>query len=128
MDAYVHLNACSSSFAVVVHDEFGIVLYGFPGFYPSIVSPLVAEAVALRETLRWLFSLNWLSIETESQFVCQRILSSAVDRSKSSLIIAGRKTLLMQSSNFFFTWISRHANMVAHICHESLFFMLSSTT
>lgn len=62
VDAYVHLNACSSSFAVVVHDEFGIVLYGFSDFYPNIVSPLAAEAVALRETLRWLLSLNLLSV------------------------------------------------------------------
>ncbi|KAJ1399698.1 Ribonuclease H-like superfamily [Sesbania bispinosa] len=100
--------------AVIVRDYHGKLLTGLAKKIQA-PSPLLAEALALREAITAAYNFNWSRVVFESDF---QILIEACRRERSvaqiKLIV---KDILTVASGFFhcgFTWVQRLGNSAAH--------------
>ncbi|MBA0821763.1 hypothetical protein Goarm_018603 [Gossypium armourianum] len=106
----------SIGFAAVVRDLYGHVIRGFIGWMEGLVKPLLAEAIAIWESLSWLKTLYMDRVVVESD--CSRIIealpiSHSID-SEFSRILHGCSQLRSSFGFLSFCWTYRDANKVTH--------------
>ncbi|KAM7472433.1 hypothetical protein LguiA_010616 [Lonicera macranthoides] len=79
-------------------------------------SPLLAEALSIREALSWLkgIYLEKVIIESDSLNIVQRLKSQDEDFSRVGLIINDCKSLVKGFNQCVFSFVRRSANSVAH--------------
>ncbi|MBA0757791.1 hypothetical protein Gotri_020857 [Gossypium trilobum] len=101
----------SIGFAAVVRDLYGHVIRGFIGWMEGLVKPLLAEAIAIWESLSWLKTLYMDRVVVESD--CLRIIealpiSHNID-SEFSRILHGCSQLRSSFGFLSFCWTYRDA-------------------
>lgn len=125
VDAAIFENRDETGFGVVARDSTGALIQTKTMIKQGLVSPVLAEAMAVKEALSWIDSMRWPKtvLESDCLVVIQAIRSLTPMRSHFGLIIEECRRLLSQSNKVYLHFIKRSANMVAHqLARESCFY------
>ncbi|KAL8104572.1 hypothetical protein AgCh_028691 [Apium graveolens] len=103
---------------------FGLIARGSDGrlitaksiVHPHLVSPVTAEAIAIKEALSWIDVMQWphVTVESDCLVVIQAIRSNTPMRSYFGVIIEECRSLLKRFHKVSLFFVKRSANMVAH--------------
>ncbi|KAL8146376.1 hypothetical protein AgCh_004207 [Apium graveolens] len=122
-------NIVKVSVDVVVFEDrdavgFGLIARGSDGrlitaksiVHPHLVSPVTAEAMAIKEALSWIDVMQWphITVESDCLVVIQAIRSNTPMRSYFGVIIEECRSLLKRFHKVSLFFVKRSANMVAH--------------
>lgn len=115
-DAAVFEDRQGVGFGLIARDSEGMLIEAKANFQYQVCSPVLAEAMAVKEALSWIDKQHWNSVmlETDCLVVVQAIRSKATMRSMLGLIIDDCRMLLKRLHKVSLSFVKRSANMVAH--------------
>uniref|UniRef100_A0A803QUD1 RNase H type-1 domain-containing protein n=1 Tax=Cannabis sativa TaxID=3483 RepID=A0A803QUD1_CANSA len=116
-------NQFGGAFVVIDHND--LLTEGHTKLHMGNIAPTVAEALSFREALSWIKNQPPSSVWVESDclLVIQTLRSSTSLSSYFGCVIQECKAMLANLSNFYFCFIKRSANRVAHeFARASLFY------
>ncbi|KAK5818485.1 hypothetical protein PVK06_023423 [Gossypium arboreum] len=101
-------------FAAVIQDSYGHVLRSFTGRMEGLIEPLLAEAIAIRESLSWLKSLHLDRVVIESD--CLMIVEALPVSYNINNWYILHDCLWLRSSfaSLFFCWTCRSVDKAVH--------------
>ena len=101
-------------FGLVARDCQGDLIEAKAIFHPSIMSLIMAEAMAFKEALSWMDLRKWheATVESDCLGVVQAIRSQVVMRSYFGSVIEECRRLLQRLNNVSLFFVKRSANMV----------------
>lgn len=114
MDANFNRDKCIAQSGIVIRDEKGVLIGGHTSRFPAF-SPIVAEAIAVREAMNLANNCNMGSVFIESN--CQVLVRAYRNETKVgeiTSIISDLKTLSDVNPNLHITWVAREGNKLAH--------------
>lgn len=84
--------------------------------YPHLVAPMLTEAMAIKEALRWIDRSHWshVTVESDCLVVIQAIRDNIPMRSPFGLVVEDCCKLLKRLHKVSLFFVKRSANMVAH--------------
>lgn len=103
-------------FGLVARDSDGELIEAIAKVHPTLVPPVVAEAMAFKEALSWVDARGWHDavVESDCLSMVQAIRSHVPMRSYFGLIIEDCRELLRRLNKIGLFFVKRFANMVAH--------------
>ncbi|XP_074346427.1 uncharacterized protein LOC141685211 [Apium graveolens] len=116
VDAAIFENRDETGFSVVARDSTGTLIQAKTVIKQGLISPVLAEAMAVKEALSWIDTMKWPRsvLESDCLVVVQAFRSLTPMRSHFGLIIEECLRLLSQSNKVYLHFIKRSANMVSH--------------
>ncbi|KAM7516245.1 hypothetical protein LguiA_005828 [Lonicera macranthoides] len=106
----------STGFGGVLRDSCGTFIAAVQGIREGLASPLVAEAIGVREILSWLKQRGETCVifECDSQLVVQAIANGREDVSMAGLIFQDCRALLQDLDQCFIQFVPKSANSASH--------------
>ncbi|KAM7525060.1 hypothetical protein LguiA_014962 [Lonicera macranthoides] len=103
-------------FGGIIRDSSGNFVAAIQGSFAGRFSPLLAEAVGLREVLSWIKDRNEgpIVVESDSKFVVDALHHTKDDSSSLGIVLDDCKALLRDLDLCNVSFIYRSANSVAH--------------
>ncbi|KAL8136154.1 hypothetical protein AgCh_010667 [Apium graveolens] len=116
VDAAVFEDKGSSGIGIIARVHGGYMLHAKTKCYSEVLHPTLAEALAIKEALSWIKTMEWnvVTIESDCLVVVQMIRSSAPMRSRLGQVIQECKEIIREANNLKLYFIKRSANMPAH--------------
>ncbi|EEF50080.1 conserved hypothetical protein [Ricinus communis] len=123
-------NEMKIGMAAVVSDSNGTFVACMAHAVLGLFEPRLAEAVALKEAIRWAIQMRFSLVvfESDSKIAVDAIRSLAADWSEFGIIIDECRSLLSLGLNFQVYFVKRQANMVAHVLAMSSYSYASLAT
>lgn len=103
-------------FGGIIPDSAGSFIAAYQGYFQGCFSPLLAEAISLREVLSWIKTMHIgnLIIESDSQLLVYSTHNSVEDTSSIGLVVDDCKALIGAIDHCEVRFVYRSANDVAH--------------
>ncbi|XP_063939145.1 uncharacterized protein LOC135148333 [Daucus carota subsp. sativus] len=116
VDAAVFNDRDAVGFGLIARGTDGRLITAKSIVHPHLVSPVTAEAMAIKEALSWIDDMQWphVTVESDCLVVVQAIRSKTPMRSHLGGIIEECRRLLTQFHKVSLFFVKRSANMVAH--------------
>ncbi|XP_074369771.1 uncharacterized protein LOC141711268 [Apium graveolens] len=116
VDAAIFEDRSEADFGMVARDSDGRLIEAKVLTESKCTSPVLAEAIAVKEALSWIDQTKWLSVTLESDclVVVQAIRSVTPMRSHFGVIISECRSFMQRLNNVQLLFVKRFANMVAH--------------
>lgn len=116
VDAAIFEDKGSSGVGAIARVQGGYMTYAKTSCYPEVLHPTLAEAMAVKEALSWMKTMEWevVTIESDCLVVVQMIRSSAPMRSRLGQVIQECRKIIREANNIKLYFIKRSANMPAH--------------
>ncbi|XP_071721647.1 uncharacterized protein [Rutidosis leptorrhynchoides] len=118
----IHEISERSSYGAIVRDDQGRLLGGLSVYLDVLLSPILTEVYAFRETMRWLLLQGYTSVILKMD--CHNLVNvfHKTDNgiNEISMLISECKMMALQFACFSLRWIRRQENMVAHILAQQL--------
>ncbi|XP_074347538.1 uncharacterized protein LOC141686399 [Apium graveolens] len=104
VDAAVFEDRDAVGFGLIARDSDGMLIAAKSIVHPHLVSPVTAEAMAVKEALSWIDEMQWATVALESDclVVIQAIRSSAPMRSHFGVIIEECRSFLARFHKVFY--------------------------
>lgn len=110
---------------LVARDAEGELVQATALYCEGVTSPVLAEALAIKEALSWIKMKAWEMVQLESDCLVaiQAIRSKVLMTSPFGLVIEECRRMLLESNKVSLFFIKRSANMVAHyLAKESCYY------
>nr|GME05468.1 uncharacterized protein LOC109186242 [Ipomoea batatas] len=116
VDAAINSEHARMGFGCVIRDANGCFVAAKETKWNGIFTPREAEAVAVREALSWIKTLNFdkVHVETDSLTVVQS-LNQECGESSFHLVVKDIKNLLSCFAHVFLSFVKRSVNRAAHL-------------
>lgn len=94
-------------------------------FHPQLVSPVLAEAMAVEEALSWMDNQGWheASVESDCYAVVKAARSQVPVRSYLGLITEECRATLQRLNNIRLLFVKLYANMVTHLLARKSYYL-----
>ncbi|KAL8100447.1 hypothetical protein AgCh_032636 [Apium graveolens] len=115
-DAAVFEDKDAVGFGLIARDSNGVLIQAKSIVHKSSVSPVLAEAMAIKEALSWIDEMHWkeCTVVSDCLVVVQAIRSKTPMRSQFGSVIEECRSQLRRLNKVSLYHVKRSANMVAH--------------
>ncbi|KAL8091605.1 hypothetical protein AgCh_034018 [Apium graveolens] len=116
VDAAVFEDKEGSGFGLITRDSEGMLLQAKTGIFAGVVTPVLAEAMAVKEALSWIDRMKWMDVTLVSDclVVVQAIRSITPMRSQFGNVIEECREYLRRLNKIGLYHVKRSANRAAH--------------
>lgn len=125
VDVAVYEDRGVVGFGLVARDSNGTLIEAIAKVHPTLVSPVVAEAMAFKEALSWADAQGWHDavMESDCLSMVQAIRSQVSMRSYLGQIIEDCREMLRRLNKITLFFVRRSANMVTHQVARELYYL-----
>ncbi|KAL8098853.1 hypothetical protein AgCh_031539 [Apium graveolens] len=115
-DAAIFKEREEVGFGLVARDSDGMLIEAITVVHYELVSPVLAEAMAVKEALSWIDARQWsgVTLESDCLVVVQAIRSKTPMRSRFGVVVTECRDFMHRLNNIELLFVKRSANMVAH--------------
>ncbi|XP_073154078.1 uncharacterized protein [Henckelia pumila] len=116
VDAAVFRDPHRMGFGCIIRDSLGVFFSAVCGTFPGSFSSTTAEALAIREALKWIKDLNLTNVivESDALIVVDALRTWFSDVSSLGLILEDCSLLASELHSCSFSFVRRSANQSAH--------------
>ncbi|XP_074323246.1 uncharacterized protein LOC141660181 [Apium graveolens] len=116
VDAAVFEDKEGSGFGLITRDSKGMLLQAKTGIFAGVVTPVLAEAMAVKEALSWIDRMKWMDVTLVSDclVVVQAIRSITPMRSQFGNVIEECREYLRRLNKIGLYHVKRSPNRAAH--------------